>query len=85
MKQKKKITMVIPCYNEEKNVELFYNETFKYLSDKNFKLELIYINDGSKDNTIVELNKLLKKHDKDIYIKVINFSRNFGKESAIYA
>ena len=62
MKQKKKITMVIPCYNEEKNVELFYNETFKYLSDKNFKLELIYINDGSKDNTIVELNKLLKKH-----------------------
>ena len=69
----------------KRNVELFYNETFKYLSDKNFKLELIYINDGSKDNTIVELNKLLKKHDKDIYIKVINFSRNFGKESAIYA
>ena len=83
--KKKKISMVIPCYNEEKNVELFYNETNKYLSNKDFELEMIYINDGSKDNTIGELNKLLKKHDKGIFIKIINFSRNFGKESALYA
>lgn len=85
MEKKKKISMVIPCYNEEKNVELFYNETLKYLSDKDFDLEMIYINDGSKDNTIGELNKLLKRNDKGILIKVINFSRNFGKESALYA
>lgn len=83
--KKKKISMIIPCYNEEKNVELFYNETNKYLSNKDFELEMIYINDGSKDNTIGELNKLLKKHDKGIFIKIINFSRNFGKESALYA
>ena len=58
MKKKKKISMVIPCYNEEKNIELFYNETYKFLYNKEFELEMIYINDGSKDDTILELNKI---------------------------
>ena len=75
----KVVSIVIPCYDEEKNIELLYKEFF---NDK-YKYELIFVNDGSKDNTESELNKLLD--DKKFLIKIINFSRNFGKEAAMYA
>lgn len=74
------LSLVVPSYNEEKNVEKFYKvavETFKNI--KNY--EIIFINDGSKDNTLFELKKLIK----DKKVKVISFSRNFGKESAMLA
>ncbi len=79
----KKLSLVVPCYNEEKNVALFYEESKKAFNKLKMKVELVFVNDGSKDNTIKELKKLVKK-DK-FEIKVVNFSRNFGKEAAMYA
>lgn len=78
-----KLSLIIPCYNEEDNIESFYKEVEKTFLNKKIKLELIFINDGSKDNTIKELKKLVNKHDFEI--KIIDFSRNFGKEAGIYA
>ena len=80
----KKISMIVPCYNEEGNVELFYKDAVKtYKNSKDYEVELIFIDDGSKDDTLKNLKKLIKK--KDLKVKVISFSRNFGKESVIYA
>ena len=76
----KKLSIIVPCYNEEKNIGLFFKESQKFLSK--IKKEYIFINDGSKDNTINELKKLTKNDEK---VKILNFSRNFGKEAAIYA
>lgn len=75
-----KLSIIIPVMNEEKNVSKMYNEIIKLFS---FKYEIIFINDGSNDNTKEELDKLYKKDNK--HVKVINFSRNFGKDAAIYA
>ena len=74
------LSIVVPCYNEEESVELFYDEIQKTLPDTDF--EIIYINDGSKDNTLSEIKEISKKHPNTKYI---SFSRNFGKESAVYA
>lgn len=79
-----KLSLVVPCFNEEKNVDLFYNECKKAFKDLEYETEVIFINDGSKDNTLNELKRLIQKTE-FINIKVINFSRNFGKEAAIYA
>ena len=80
---KKKISLVVPCYNEEKNISLFIKECEKAFSKSKYNFEIIFINDGSKDNTINELKKLLDY--KKFEIKIINFSRNFGKEAGMYA
>jgi len=80
----KKISIVVPAYNEEEVVELFYKETKKVLekiTDK-YDYELIFVDDGSKDNT---LNILKNMHKVDEKINIISFSRNFGKEAGIYA
>lgn len=77
-----KVSFIVPCYNESKNIKLFYDDVVKSFKDK-YKVELIFINDGSKDNTLEELKSLLK--EKIFEIKIINFSRNFGKEAGIYA
>lgn len=77
-----KVSFIVPCYNESKNIKLFYDDVVKSFKDK-YKVELIFINDGSKDNTLEELKTLLK--EKIFEIKIINFSRNFGKEAGIYA
>lgn len=77
-----KLSIIVPCYNEAKNVNLIYNcisENFKDIK----KYEIIFINDGSKDNTYKVLKELSEKAKENI--KVINFSRNFGKEAAMYA
>lgn len=79
----KKISLVIPCYNEEKNIPLFYKECLKAYQKTKYKFELVFVNDGSKDNSIEELKKLTK--EKTFEIKIINFSRNFGKEAGMYA
>lgn len=76
----KKLSIIVPCYNEEKNIGLFFKESQKFLAE--IKKEYIFINDGSKDNTIDELKKLTES---DETVKILNFSRNFGKEAAIYA
>ena len=79
-----KISIIVPCYNEEKALPLFYEELQKNINDfpKNVCFELLFVNDGSKDNTLNLLKDLAKK---DSQVKYISFSRNFGKESAIYA
>lgn len=71
------LEIVVPCYNEEKNIRRFYSEIDNVLND-NIDWKIIYVNDGSKDNTLNEIKKLDK-------VKYISFSRNFGKEAAIYA
>lgn len=79
----KKISVIVPCYNEEECIQKFYCE-FKNSISKIDKVdyELIYVNDGSKDRTL-EIVKDICKKDKNT--KYISFSRNFGKEAAIYA
>lgn len=80
----KKISMIVPCYNEEGNVQLFFEDAIKtYKDSKKYKIELIFIDDGSKDNTLNELKEIAKT--KECIVKVLSFSRNFGKESVIYA
>lgn len=74
------LSIVVPCFNEEESVEIFFREVSKVLSDHDF--ELIFINDGSSDNT---LEKIKDMADSNSNVKYISFSRNFGKESAIYA
>lgn len=74
------LSIVVPCFNEAESVESFYGEVQKELEGQNF--EVIFINDGSEDNTLEIIKKLSQNHDN---IKYISFSRNFGKESAIYA
>lgn len=71
-----KLDIVVPCYNEEKNIEKFFTQISYVLKDIDFNI--IFVNDGSSDNTLNEIKKL-----KDVHY--ISFSRNFGKESAIYA
>lgn len=77
-----KLSLVVPCYNEEKNVSLFYEAVKKDFSGVDFDYELVFVNDGSKDGTFKELQKLCEG---DLPVKIVNFSRNFGKESAMYA
>ena len=76
-----KLNVIIPMFNEEGNIFLMYDKLSQYL--KNIKYELIFINDGSKDKTYEKLVEVYNKDKK--HIKVINFSRNFGKDAAIYA
>lgn len=82
-RKKTKITLVIPCYNEEFIIQRFYNETKQVLNEiNNISFEFLFIDDGSKDNTLLEIINL---SNKDNQVKYISFSRNFGKESAILA
>lgn len=78
----KKVSIIVPCYNEEESIPLFYKEIKKVFSKINYKLELIFINDGSKDKTL-ELIRSLSKKDKEA--NYISLSRNFGKEAAMWA
>ena len=78
-----KISIVVPCYNEEKAIPLFYEETEKTLKEFNdTEFEYIFVDDGSNDKTMEVLKNLKEKDNK---VKYISFSRNFGKEAAIYA
>lgn len=81
-----KLSMVVPCFNEENNVCEFYKRTVETVLGEKVKkgeLEIIFVNDGSKDETLEKLKTLMSK--KECMVKVLSFSRNFGKEAAIYA
>ena len=84
MKEKnKRISLVIPCFNEEESIPLFYEEVDKVSKKmKEVTFEMIFINDGSKDKTLEILRDLSKK---DKRVRYISFSRNFGKEAGMYA
>lgn len=77
-----KISIIVPCYNEEEALPLFYKEVNKVSETMDEEFEFIFVNDGSKDKTL-EVIKNLSTLDKRC--KYINFSRNFGKEAAMYA
>lgn len=79
-----KHTLIVPCYNEEGNVEKFLLEAKKTMSDYTSSYEIIFVNDGSRDSTPKKLREIFNSN-KDVNIKVISFSRNFGKEAAMYA
>ena len=76
------ISIIVPCYNEEESLPLFYREAGSVLNSLDTDYELLFINDGSKDGTLSILKDLAEK---DPHVRYISFARNFGKESAMYA
>ncbi len=78
-----KLSLVVPCYNEEQNVALFYQVAKNVFDAEGYSYELVFVNDGSKDNTLGELKRLHAEADGNI--RIVSFSRNFGKEAAMYA
>lgn len=79
----KKITVIVPCYNEQEALPLFYEEIIKVSKEMNhMEFEYLFVNDGSKDKTLEILRDLSKK---DKRVRYVSFSRNFGKEAAMYA
>ena len=80
---KKLLSVIVSCYNEEEALPLFYKEINKISKKmKNLDFEFIFINDGSNDKTLEVMKKL---YDKDKRVRYVSFSRNFGKEAAMYA
>ena len=78
-----KLSLVVPCYNEEESVRAFLDATVEAFAGCGYDYEIVFVNDGSRDNTLFQLKKL-HAHQR-CPIKVVSFSRNFGKEAAIYA
>ena len=81
----KLLSAIVPCYNEEENVRDFYDEFIKnqsFFREKDLDFELIYVDDGSRDHTVAEVKKLIEADSRG---HLLSFSRNFGKEAAIYA
>ena len=78
-----KLSLVVPCYNEAENVAAFQEATIQAFDGCGYDYEIVFVDDGSKDATFFQLRKLFK--EQKCPVKVVSFSRNFGKESAIYA
>ncbi len=79
----KKISILIPCYNEEKSLPMLYPELVKLMDgNPGYEWELMFVNDGSVDGTLVELQRL---HQQDSRVNYLDLSRNFGKEAAMLA
>ena len=76
------ISCVVPCFNEETTVALFYGEAVKVLAQVDGQVEFIFVDDGSKDNTLEALRRLAQADER---VRYISFSRNFGKEAALLA
>jgi len=76
------ISLIVPCYNEQESIPVFYNETIKVINRLEVSYEMIFVNDGSEDNTIDEIKKI---SNLDENVKYLSFSKNFGKEAAMYA
>ncbi|NEO53258.1 MAG: glycosyltransferase family 2 protein [Okeania sp. SIO3B5] len=76
------LSIVVPCYNEEPNIDYLFERLISVLDPLEITYEIVCVNDGSKDNT---LNLLVEYHQRNPAIKVVNFSRNFGKEIALTA
>lgn len=80
---RKSLCIVVPCYNEEQVLPIFYNEIFQTITALgDYDVSLLFIDDGSKDETLSIIEKLEIENS---FVKYISFSRNFGKEAAIYA
>lgn len=80
---KMKLSLVVPCYNEAENVVAFQEAVIGAFDGCGYDYEIVFVDDGSRDATMFQLKKLFKAQK--CPVKVVSFSRNFGKESAIYA
>lgn len=78
-----KLSLVVPCYNEAENVQAFQDAAIHAFQDCDYDYEIVYIDDGSRDNTIFNLRKIFL--EQRCPVKVVSFSRNFGKDAGIYA
>lgn len=76
------ISIIVPCYNEQEALPLFHKEVTRVLREMGEPYELIFVNDGSRDSTLSVMRTLAEEDDHIVYL---SFSRNFGKESAMYA
>lgn len=76
------LSIIVPCYNEEKSLPIFYKEVISVVQRLNRNYELILVNDGSKDNTLSVMRDLSVQ---DTHVIYLSFARNFGKEAAMYA
>ncbi|MCR5700814.1 MAG: glycosyltransferase family 2 protein [Lachnospiraceae bacterium] len=82
MPNKETISIIVPCYNEQEVLPVFYTKVKKVLNTMDVDYEILLVNDGSKDGTLDCMRELSKKDERVVYL---SFSRNFGKESAMYA
>ncbi len=78
----KKLSIIVPCYNEEESLPIFYETVCKLETELPVELEFVFVDDGSKDNTLEVFRRL---GEKDERVHYVSFSRNFGKEAGIYA
>ncbi|MCI8859916.1 MAG: glycosyltransferase family 2 protein [Lachnospiraceae bacterium] len=76
------ITLIVPCYNEQESLPIFYREVTAVVQRMESEYELLFVDDGSKDQTLMILRELAAQ---DSHVKYFSFSRNFGKEAAMYA
>ena len=76
------ISLIVPCYNEQDVIRLFYDITVKVMNGMDVEYEIIFVDDGSSDATMKELIELSLNDDNVVYLSL---SRNFGKEAAMYA
>ena len=81
-KKVKKLSLIVPCFNEEEALPFFYKESCDVLKKMKTDYEMIFVDDGSKDGTLSVIEGFARKNSK---VKYISFSRNFGKEAAMYA
>ena len=80
---KGKVSIVVPMYNEQESLEILYQELNRVTDTiKDYEFEYMFVNDGSKDNTLQEIQRLATADDR---VRYVSFSRNFGKEAALYA
>lgn len=82
MEQKETLSLIIPCYNEEEALPIFYREASRVLAQMDCRTEMIFVNDGSADGTLQVLKELGAQDER---VRYLSLSRNFGKEAAMYA
>ncbi len=77
-----KVSIIVPCFNEQESLPIFYEEVIRVLDSIHCEYEILFVNDGSNDDTLAVIKEFT---DRNRMIKYISFSRNFGKEAAMYA
>lgn len=78
-----KVSLVVPCYNEENNVKMFFDEVNTVMTQAHLSYEIVFVDDGSKDNTFKNLKEIYDQNTAEV--NLVKFSRNFGKEAAMLA